>query len=248
MSNRKLGVAIAAWGAISSASAGFTAVDYGSYTVTYDDSSGFGAPSFHTLSGSAASFGWSVPASVTIVNAAESVFSLPQFLITPNVGFALSGPVEVFLGNFVFSETSSPSSTATTSALLTGWAVKDEDYPAAALVLKNLNRNVTAASGSLVVGTYSGIATAATGAFSSFGFWYGQLTFETAGGYSAAVVGQPQNQFRINLVAARTTPVPEPSASYLMIAGGIFIGALAWRRTRTQIAPAVSAPPKQLSR
>lgn len=230
MRYRRLGVAIAAWGVMGSALAGFTAVDYGSYTVTYDDSSSFGAPSFNSASGTAVSFGWSVPTSVNSVNAAISVFDLPQFLIRPNAGFELSGPVEVFLGNFVFSETSSPASLASTSALLTGWAVKDEDYSAAAPVSKNLIRDVTAANDSLVVGTYSGSATAATGAFSSLGFWYGQLTFETGGGYSAAVVGQPQNVFRINLVSTPTPPVPEPSAFHLMMAGGMLVGALAWRR------------------
>lgn len=171
------------------------------------------------------SFGWSIPTSVN--SSGLAFFSLPQFLIKPNAGFALSGPVDLFLGNFNFAETSSLSSHASSSVLLTGWAVKDENYPAAELVLNSLTRNVTAANDQLVVGTYSGTATAAKGAFSSFGFWYGHLTIEAAGGYSAAVVSPAQNVFRVNLVA---TPVPEPETFLLMIAGGLVVGTLARRR------------------
>ncbi|WP_457424722.1 PEP-CTERM sorting domain-containing protein [Roseateles sp. P5_E7] len=228
MNVRAIAVAVSACCAAGSASAAFIAVDYGSYTVVYDDSTGFGAPTFNGESGSSKSFGWSIPSSFNSVNPAGPVFNLPQFLIKANTGFALNGPVELFVGNFVFSETNSPSSVATTSALLTGWAVKDEDYGAAALVLKDLDRTVIASADPLTIGTYSGTTTAAAGSFSNLGFWNGQLTFSAAGGYSAAVVSQEQNLFKVSLVSAAV--VPEPATVSLMLVGGLAIGALARRR------------------
>ena len=224
---RAIGIALAACVVVGSASANFIAVDYGSYTVVYDDSSSFGAPSFSSEAGASKSFGWSVPASVNSLNPAGKVFNLPQFFIKPNTGFALSGPVDLFLGNFVFAETSSPDSRASTGATLTGWAVKDENYAAAALVLKTLDRNVTATTDALTIGTYNGTATAATSNFSSLGFWFGQLTFEATGGYSAVVVGQPQNLLQVSLIA---TAVPEPETAALMIAGCLTLGVVVWRR------------------
>ena len=200
--------------------------DLGAYTVSYDETTpGFGHMAYSfTPGGGSTGFAWHVGSSVLVASGAAAVsasFALPDFTVSVNPGWALSGPVSAFLGNLVFNEFLGATTTATAMGAV---AV---DGGAALPVGGALTRVVTSPPGPLTSGYYVGNTTLPIGGFSSFSFSGGSLTLTAAGGVFSSVVSQPQNELKFSLIA---NPVPEPETAALMLAGLLALGSLARRR------------------
>lgn len=202
--------------------------DMGAYTLSYDETTpGFGGVAY-TFNGGGGStgFGWNVDPSVLVTSSgapAAASFAMPDFTISVNTGWALSGAVTGFLGNLVYNEYGA----ATTSASASGTV--SVDAGPGVLIGGALTKTVSVAvPGILSVGYYVGNTSVPVGAFSSFSFTGGVLALTATGG-SSAVVTQPQNTLRFGLIA---TPVPEPETAALLLAGLLTLASLASRRRR----------------
>lgn len=211
-------------GAASSASA-MTVADFGKFTVTYDESTVFGGISFSFGSGDQVGFGWNIPSSVSVSNTdAGSVttnsFDLPDFTVTADPGWMLSGAIGGFMGNLVYAHVGS----ATSSANVGGMVSIDGLGPVSAG--GSLSRTATLSIPGLETGYYSVEGSAPYGTFSTFSFSSGVLALSASGG-TAAITGQPQNEFKFYFDA---TPVPEPETYAMMLAGLGLIGFIAARR------------------
>ncbi len=200
--------------------------DYGSFTLTYDETTVFADPSFSfSADGGVVGFGWYVPTAVQIISLGAPVaasFTLPSFTITGNPGYALSGAITSFFGNLVFNElggTTTASATATVSI----------NGGAAATVGGVLTKTVTTPAGPFTSGYYSGSTTMPVGAFTSFALSGGVLSLGAGGGAFSSVIAQTQNELKFGLVAV-PVPVPEPETAALMLAGLLAVGSLIRRR------------------
>ena len=218
--------AVAVFGLLAALSAQADVVDYGSFSVNYDASTVFGAPTLSfSAAGNVVGFGWTVPTDVQVVSLGSLVnatFALPSFTITANSGWALSGGVEGFLGNLVFNELG-----GSTGASVTGSVVVDgsPSFPFGGA----LDKVVLSSTGGLTTGYYSGNYSAPIGAFNSFSFSGGSLSLQASGGVFSSIIGQPQNELKVSLVA---TPVPEPETYAMLLAGLGVIAMLSIRRRR----------------
>ena len=114
--------AVLALAGAASASA-VTLTNYGAYTLSYNELTSF---TFTDLSfsggGGSTGFGWNVDTSVSVTSfgaVTTAVFTLPNFTISVNPGWVLSGPVAGFLGNLVFNEVGAGAATsAATSGMV----------------------------------------------------------------------------------------------------------------------------------
>ena len=201
-------------------------VDLGAFTLSYDETTpSFGALSFSFSSGGGATgFAWKLSDSVKIVSfgaASSAVFAIPNFTISVNPGWALSGPVSALLGNLVFNEVGG----ATTSATAVG-SVSINSGPLLAIG-GALARTVTTSVPGFVGGYYVDTTTTPAGGFNTLSLSGATLTLTAGGGTFASVIGQAQNELKYSLIA---NPVPEPESAALLLAGLLTIGTLARRR------------------
>jgi hypothetical protein len=193
------------------------------YRVTYDNTTMLGAISFNSSSSDGAvSFGWNFPnASVTSTSGkTEGHMQLPDFTITPNPGYVVSGAVNGFFGNFSYVEFNG----GTTYAQVMGnWAVDGGSGPLSLVLTKSPTDTYA--------GTYSGTLVAPLGSFNSFSMFGAQLDAwaKTEPGGFANISAQPQILFEVSFIAAA---VPEPQSYMLMLSGLGFIGTMVWSRKR----------------
>lgn len=226
MKIRSLIAAVLALGGAASAGATILVNDYGSFTVSYDDSTVFGSPSFSfTSGGGVTGFGWSVPGAVNVssLGAPMSVpFAMPDFTVAANPGWSLSGPVAGFLGNLVFTEVGDGALTTATAA-----GTFSIDGGAGVSSGGALAKVPTLVSPPITSGYYAGSTSFAAPAFTILSFTGGSLTLTAAGGAFSSIIAQPQNELKFSVVA---TPVPEPETWALLAAGLLSVMTLARRR------------------
>ena len=202
-------------------------LNLGAYTLSYDDTTpGFGglAYSFNGGGGSTG-FAWSVQPTVLVTSGgapAAVSFALPDFTVTVNPGWVLSGPVTGALGNLVFNEVLGAITSATASAM-----VSVDGGPSAPIGGPLSKVVTTSVPGFLSAGYYAGSITVPVGGFTSFGVSGGSLALTAGGGTFSSVIGQTQNELKYSLIA---NPVPEPESAALLLAGLLTIGTLARRR------------------
>ncbi len=213
----------------SAASVGAVTVDvHDGYTVTYDEGTILGTTSFSFSGGSGpVGFGWNLTSDINVVSLGSSesaVFNLPDFTITANPGYTLSGSLSGFLGNLVYNEVGSG---ATTSASAT--ADVSVDLAGLISVGGSLDRveSVSIPSANVSSGYYGSTTTVPAGSFSSFSVSNFVLTLNASGGAYSSILAQPQNELSVSFFA---TPVPEPETYAMMLAGIGLIAAIARRR------------------
>lgn len=225
MNIRILAVGIMALASAASASAAMTSVSIDGYSLSYEDSSILGGmSSSFTSSGNSVGFSWSLPAAVNVVSVGTTesmAFTLPDFTITANPGYNLSGPLAGFLGNLVYTEVGG----ATTSVSAT--ANVSVNGGAALPVGGNLARVETVSFAGGSSGYYGSSTTVPAGSFNSFSVSNFVLTLNASGGSFASILAQPQNELKISFLAAS---VPESETYAMMLAGLGLIAAIARRR------------------
>lgn len=209
------------------ASAGaVTTVSPDGYTLTYDDSTILGGTSSSfSSSDNSVGFSWSLPSSINVVNLGSTAFTLPNFTITANAGYNLSGAITGFLGNLAYTEVGA---TATTSAAVTGDVfVNGVAMGAVGGALGRVESN--GILGTYSVGYYGSSTTVPAGSFNSFSVSNFVLNLSATGGAFASIGAQPQNELKVSFFA---TPVPEPETYAMMLAGIGLIASIARRRKK----------------
>ena len=208
------------------ASAAVVTVNGGAYSVTYDNATaGFGAISNMTSNGNLVHFEWSLQSAVQVQSfqqgAVMASFAIPDFTITANPGWALSGALMSTLGNVTYFEAGPAASTS----IGAGATVTVDANPAVVVPVLPL----TKVPSGVGTGWFAGSTSYAVGGFSSLSVTSGQLVLTaTAGaGSFAAITGQPQNKLTFEFTA---NPVPEPETYALLLAGLGVVGLLARRR------------------
>lgn len=199
-----------------------TVLDLGQYTLTYDETTPFGAPTLNTSGpGNAVSFGWSLGSAVNYLNVGPSVDAnalqkqifLPSYSVAANAGFTLSGPLTSFTGKPVYAEFNGnvTSMTLTSVMSLDGSAPVQTD----SLFTKNI---VISSPGLGEVGTMSLNLNAPIGPFSTLSF-NGALVLSSSGlsgpapgGSLGAIQSTADDSFNVSFFA---TPVPVPPAAWL---------------------------------
>jgi hypothetical protein len=208
-----------------------TTTSFGEYSVTYDSSTSFNGISFNSGGGGGSvGFGWSFPtaslSSTGVPNSATT--NLPEFTITANAGYTLSGAVTAQIGNlgYVTFDPAFPGGGGGSTAGVTFSALVSIDggTPFAPTPV-----SFSATSSGPFTGNLAGTATVAVGGFTSVHFSGVQLltSVSSVPGGLASVSTQPQNLVTIGFTAL---PVPEPETYLLFMAGLGLIGAIARRR------------------
>jgi hypothetical protein len=220
MKDHALLLAAVLTGASSLAGATVT-VSAGPYSVTYDETTpGFG---FITFLGSA-SFQWGIQPVVQATSlggaAVSNSFAIPDFTITANPGYVLSGPVTRRIGNLTYSMTGTGE---VVSVVATG-TVSVDGGPGVTPPPFVLPQVVSGPN----LGYFDGTATFPSGAFNSLAVTAASITLSASGGAFASIFAQPQNVLRIEFTA---TPVPEPETYAMLLAG---LGLMAWLYRRRQ--------------
>lgn len=217
-------IAMLALCGVTAANAATQTNDYGSFSVSYDDSTIFGGPSFSFGSdGGVTGFGWNIPNSVKVLSmggaTVENTFVLPDFTITANNGYLLSG-LTASVGNLVFTELGG--ATTYVSALGTVQVNGSE-----AVFGGSLTKTTTDSGESgYATGYYSGSVAASFGSFSSLTVTGAELVLGAGGGMFGNITTNPQNEIKFSLIAAA---VPEPESYAMFLAGLGLIGAIARR-------------------
>jgi hypothetical protein len=227
-----LAAAVSAFAPLASAVAPvFTTTSFGEYSVTYESNTSFSGISFSSSGGGGSvGFGWNFPTgSLSSTGAPNSATTnLPEFTITANPGYALSGAVTAQIGNlgYVTFDPAFPGGGGGSAAGVTFSALVSIDG-GTPFALPPVS--FSSAPSGLFTGTLAGTASVAVGGFTSVHFSGVQLLTSVSGvtGGLASVSTQPQNLVTIGFTAL---PVPEPEAYLLFMAGLGLIGAIARRR------------------
>ncbi len=220
----KLIAAAAALITASSFASATTSWDLGSYTVTYDQTTSFGAlADAYTSGGGAVGFHWNFSPDVQVTSVGGSVvsatFALPDFTISANPGWTIGGDVTGSMGNVVYAEFG-----ASTTSISVAASVSVDGSPAFALPLTSLTKVPT---GGGTLGYFADTATLPIGTFSTFTVNAGSITLNASGGFAAAIGAQPQNTLAFSFTAH---PVPEPETYALLLSGLGVVGWIARRR------------------
>ena len=190
--------------------------DYGSYSLSFDDSTIFGSPSFSfTSGGNVAGFGWNLPTSVNVVSLGAPVtntFVLPDFTITANAGYSLSG-LSASVGNLVFTEVGGANASVNGGPLVPFGGI--------------LTKTTTLSGAGYSTGYLSGSDSSGAGSFNAIVVTGGTLTLSASGGFFSSITSNPQNEIKFSLIAAA---IPEPESYAMLLAGLGLIGAIARRR------------------
>jgi hypothetical protein len=215
-----------------SASHALVTQDLGTYTVTYDETTIFGA--FSSTYGTSSSDGtvngfvWNVPNAVGVINRdpattpiVTAIFTLPEITITVDPGYVLNGPLKVFMGNLSYVEVGG----ATTGIL--GYA--DVSVNGSAPVSFSGGFDFAELAPGAGLGYFFANAqTTVTGA-TTIQLTNMSIVLSAANGSFSAIFAQPQNQLDFSVAAVPTDPVPEPQTWALMLVG---LGTLVWTRRR----------------
>lgn len=210
---------------ISGLAAATTTYNAGAYSVTYDETTpGFGwISSSFTAGGGAVGFEWSVNPAVNVTSVAgapvSATFAIPDFTITVNPGYALSGALLASLGNIIYSQAGAG---ATTSMTATG-SVSIDGGPVTTLPSSPLSQTVINAN----LGYFADSTSVPLAGFSSFAVTGASITLSASGGSFASIGAQPQNKLKFEFTA---NAVPEPETYALMLAGLGLVGLIARRR------------------
>ncbi|MDR7267672.1 hypothetical protein J2X20_000301 [Pelomonas saccharophila] len=202
-----------------------TTFNAGAFSVVYDETTtSFGwISSWFSGAAGATGFEWSVDPSVNVTSIGgapvSATFAIPDFTISANAGYTLSGPVKSSLGNIVYFQNGAGS---TTSITATGH-VSVNGGPSTLLPSSPLTQTPSSPS----LGFFSGSSSFAAGNFSSFAVSGASITLNASGGSFAAIGAQPQNKLKFEFTAV---PVPEPETYALLLAGLGVVGLLARRR------------------
>ena len=201
------------------AASAFTTQDFGSHTLSYDESTDFGSlSSSFTAGGGAAGFSWTVPNSAQVASFGPlEIFSidLPSFTITANAGWALSN-VGAFLGNLTFTEVGG----ATTQVKL--YADVTVDGGATMSLQDDVEWSPTSSGAGYLNGYFGETYGPMPGGFTTLSVTNAYIDLSATGGVFSSITSQPQNKLEVSLVAM---PVPEPQTYAMLLAG---LGALGW--------------------
>lgn len=208
--------------AASSLASAIVIEDHGSYTLTYDETTTFGSlASSFTAGGGAVGFNWAFSTDVQISSpGASAVFAMPDFTITVNPGFTLSGPLTSQIGNIAYFEAGGAVTSVTAGA-----TISVDGGPAFVG-----STPLTKVPSNAISGTFSTTGTAPIGGFSSFAVSASSITLDSTAGAFAGITAQPQNQYAISFVAI---PVPEPESYAMLLAGIAVVGWVARRRRQS---------------
>lgn len=202
-------------------------VEYDAFSLSFDETTNLGYPSFSTSGGGGSTgFGWSLPSSLKVISLGgvevEQTFLLPSFTITAMPGWTLSGPLSSFIGNVVFNEVGSGALTT-----MTATGQLSFDGGASVPVGGVLSKIVTTDETDVRSGFFADSADSAHGSFQTLTVSDASLTLRAEGGVYASILAQPQNVLQFTITAA---PVPEPESWALLMAGLGLIGCAARRR------------------
>lgn len=199
----------------------------GGYTITYDESTSFGAISGFSMvyvSGLPTewSFSWQVPTDLALAHnggAASSVtFALPSFKLTANDGYELRGILTSSLGNIVYAEFNGATAMSADATVRLHGTV---DIPLGPTPLTKTPTNSFSGffSGSVLSAPLTGVQTIEVKNAS--------VTLSATAGSFAAITGQTQNQLSFTF---HTITVPEPETYAMLLAGLGVMGFVARRR------------------
>ncbi len=209
-----------------------TVLDLGEYTLTYDETTPFGAPTLFTSGAGVESFGWSLGSVVNYLNVGPSTVALekgillPAYTVTAKAGFTLSGPVTAFIGKPVYAEFNG---NVTNMKLQSSMSI---DGGAAVGIESMFTKEIVISSPDLAeVGTMSLDLNAGIGSFTTLSF-NGALVLSSSGVATGAgsslgsIQSRAEDSFKVSFLA---TPVPVPPAAWLF--SSALIGLVLRRRT-----------------
>lgn len=213
---------------VASVAASAANLDLGSFTLFYDEGTAFGDPVATVGPGNEVGFTWSLGSAVAYQNVGgnpvvPNLIQLPSYTVTAKPGFSLSGPLNSFSGNVVYSDFNGNN----TAMLLLGGV--SFDGGAGINIDTEFTKTALISVPELAeVGSFSLEKQTPVGNFQTVSF-IGSLLLISSGteGLSlAAIQSRSEDFFKVSFVA---TPVPVPPAAWLF--SSALVGLVLRRRT-----------------